>query len=143
MPAAPSAATGGGTVAASPDNAFDSAFVLHVDKYSAALSQLFAAFGHRCAAFITACNPLSMPHGHEENLAACARLRDRLMHYCARPEEIIDGESSDSIGTWPGEKSFLVLGLDLETAIRLGREFRQNALVWADEDAIPRLILLR
>jgi hypothetical protein len=65
------------------------------------------------------------------------------MHYCARPEEIIDGESSDSIGTWPGEKSFLVLGLDLETAIRLGREFRQNALVWADEDAIPRLILLR
>jgi hypothetical protein len=25
----------------------------------------------------------------------------------------------------------------------LGREFRQNAIVWAGPDAIPRLILLR
>jgi hypothetical protein len=36
-----------------------------------------------------------------------------------------------------------VLGLDLDTSCALGREFHQNAIVWAGEDAVPSLILLR
>jgi hypothetical protein len=119
------------------------AFVLRVDQYSAPLSRLFTALGCRCAAFITASNPFGMPHGVEENLAACAGFRDELLRRSCRPQQILDGEGLDPTGVWPGEKSFLVLGLDLETSMLLGREFRQNALVWAGEDAIPRLILLR
>jgi hypothetical protein len=138
MPAAPSASRGE-EAAPVPDRAF----VLHIDEYSQPLSRLFTASGYRCAAFITASNPFSVPHGVEENLAACARFRDELLRRSCRPEQILDGEGRDPTGAWPGERSFLVLGLDLETSMLLGREFGQNALVWAGEDAIPRLVLLR
>jgi hypothetical protein len=118
-------------------------FDLCIDQHSAPLSQLFAVSDYRCAAFITASNPFSVPHGVEENLAACARLRDELLRRSFGSQQILDGEGFDPTGAWPGERSFLVLGLDLETSTLLGREFGQNALVWAGEDAIPRLVLLR
>jgi hypothetical protein len=118
-------------------------FILHIDQYSESLSRLLAASGHQCAAFITACNPFSVHQSREANHAVCARLRDELIRRAAHPEQIIKGESRDPSGAWPEEKSFLALGLDLETSQVLGREFGQNAIVWAGADAIPRLILLR
>ncbi|MBI0412378.1 MAG: DUF3293 domain-containing protein, partial [Nitrosospira sp.] len=41
------------------------------------------------------------------------------------------------------EKGFLAVGVDLVTAQRLGDQYGQNAILWADEDAVPRLVLLR
>jgi hypothetical protein len=140
LPAPPALKGLAGTGSASGE---EQAFVLRIDQYSAPLSQLFTASGYRCAAFITASNPFSVPHGVEENLAACARFRDELLRRSCRPEQILDGEGRDPTGAWPGERSFLVLGLDLQTSMLLGREFGQNALLWAGGDAIPRLILLR
>lgn len=84
-----------------------------------------------------------MSQSCEANDAVCAQLRDELISRAAHPEQIIKGESRDPSGAWPEEKSFLALGLDLETSQVLGREFGQNAIVWAGADAIPRLILLR
>ena len=118
-------------------------FILRIDQYSESLSRLFAASGHQCAAFITACNPFSVPQSREANHAVCARLRDELIRHAAHTEQIVEGEGRDPSGAWPGEKSFLALGLDLETSQVLGRKFGQNAIVWAGADAIPRLILLR
>jgi hypothetical protein len=119
------------------------AVILYVDQYSEPLSQLFNASGHRCATFITACNPIGVRRDSESNRAACRQLRDRLREYVSRPDQIIEGAGSDPSGCWPAEESFLVLGLGLEASRMLGGEFRQNAIVWAGEDAIPRLILLR
>ncbi|SOD41649.1 DUF3293 domain-containing protein [Nitrosovibrio sp. Nv4] len=116
---------------------------LRVGEYSEPLSRLFAQSGHRCAAFITACNPFGALENREANMKACADLRDRLDRYVARPDQIIEGMGIGSSGAWPPEKSFLVLGLDLETSRTLGREFGQNAVVWVGADAIPQLILLR
>jgi hypothetical protein len=36
-----------------------------------------------------------------------------------------------------------VPGLTRTAAQQLGRQFEQNAIIWADADAIPELILLR
>ncbi|SEK67017.1 DUF3293 domain-containing protein [Nitrosovibrio tenuis] len=119
------------------------AMILRVDQYSEPLSQLFATSGHRCAAFITACNPFGVRQSPEANRAACVRLRKRLAQYVPQLARIIEGVGLDSAGDWPGEESFLILGLDLETSRALGRDFHQNAIVWVDKDAIPRLILLR
>ncbi|MGH8763258.1 MAG: DUF3293 domain-containing protein [Nitrosospira sp.] len=120
---------------------------LHIDQRSEPLSRLFAESGHRCAAFITASNPFSVPQTQEENLAACARLRntlDRQLHGClGKAGQIMEGTGCDPTGTWAAEKSFLALGLDLETSKAVGKEFGQNAVVWAGSDAIPRLVLLR
>lgn len=118
-------------------------FILRIDQYSKPLSRLFTALGHQCAVFITACNPFSLPQSPEVNLAACARLRDELICHTSHPGLIIEGEGRDPSKAWAGEKSFLALGLNLEISRILGRDFGQNAVVWAGADAIPRLILLR
>jgi hypothetical protein len=119
------------------------AVILHVDQYSESLSQLFNTSGHRCAAFLTACNPFGVRQDPESNRAVCAALRNRLNEYISPSDRVIQGAGCDPSGGWPPEESFLVLGLDLEAARVLGREFRQNAILWAGPDAIPRLILLR
>jgi hypothetical protein len=118
------------------------AITLRVDEPSEPLSRLFAVSGHRCAAFITACNPFGAQESLEANMRACAALRDRLDSYVARPDQIIEGMGIDPSGEWPAEKSFLVLGLDLDASCILGEEFGQNAIVWVEADAVPRLILL-
>jgi len=116
------------------------AVLLSIDQYSESLSQLLAASGQQCAVFITAYNPRSQPQSLAANQAAQARLRDELNYLT---DQIIEGTSSDPTGTWSPEQSLLALGVDLATAQALGRQFGQNAVVWAGVDAIPRLILLR
>ena len=56
---------------------------------------------------------------------------------------VIESLNLDPADSWPAEKSFFVPGLDLNTSQSLGQQFDQNAIVWIDSDAIPRLILLR
>jgi hypothetical protein len=57
--------------------------------------------------------------------------------------EFIEGEGVDPNGEWPGETSVLVLDIDRASAERLGSRYDQNAIVWIDTDAIPRLLVLR
>lgn len=56
---------------------------------------------------------------------------------------MIESFNIDPAKLWPTEKSFFVLGLDLNTSKSLGRQFNQNAIVWIGSNAIPQLILLR
>jgi len=116
------------------------AVTLRIDQYSESLAQLLAASGRQCAAFITACNPGSQPQSPETNRAAHALLREELSRHT---DQIIEGTGSDPSGAWPPEPSLLALGVKLDVAEALGRQFRQNAVVWAGADAISRLILLR
>lgn len=55
----------------------------------------------------------------------------------------LEGIGQHPSNNWPGEESFLVLGLDLEAAKILGERFEQNALVWCGTDGVPQLIALR
>ena len=116
------------------------AFVLRIGQHSPALAFRYAANGTDCALFITAFNPLGEAQGHNENQVAHATLREALISVLT---EIIEGEGTDPTGTWKPEKSYLAFGIDTETAHRLGRQFRQDAAVWAGKDAIPQLLLLR
>ena len=49
----------------------------------------------------------------------------------------------DPTEAWEPELSYLTFGISAEYARRLGSLFRQDAVVWAGEDAIPQLLLLR
>jgi hypothetical protein len=55
----------------------------------------------------------------------------------------IPGIGQHPTGSWPGEPSYLVPGLARAAALELGRQFAQNALIWAGDDAVPELILLK
>jgi uncharacterized protein DUF3293 len=116
------------------------AFTLHIDQYSASLHQLLIRSDHQCAVFITAFNPLSQPQNPQKNLTCNAQLRKVLTQHT---HLVFEGASTDPSKLWPTEKSYLALGINLKTAMTLGKQFDQNAIVWIDTDAIPRLVLLR
>ncbi len=112
---------------------------LRIDQYSAPLARFLATSHQSYAAIISAYNPHSELLSDEENVAAHESLRNSLMHH-ATP--VIESLNIDPAGVWPAEKSFFIPGIDLNTAKSLGQQFNQNAIVWIDRDAIPRLILL-
>jgi hypothetical protein len=115
-------------------------FVLELDRPSAALARLFRERRAATAAFISAFNPWSQTTSRTENEAANARFKSLLDERCF---EAIDALGSDGTPDGWSEPSYLVLGITREEAERLGCDFRQNAIVFAAADAVPRLCLLR
>ena len=119
-------------------------FTLKVDVFSESLALLLQCHQCDCAAYLTACNPLGQDVGDIENAARQAELGQELK---GRSLRVIDGVGldgqSEEVQKWPGEASFLVLGLSLEASRALGRKYEQNALIWCGKDAVPQLVLLR
>jgi len=115
-------------------------FTLRVGLASAELLALHERRGVHCSAFLTACNPYSQRFDPAANTARQAALAEELSR--SRLEFLL-GIGQHPRNGWDGEASFLVLGLTLEDAKTLGREFEQNGFVWSGDDAMPRLILLR
>jgi hypothetical protein len=114
-------------------------FVLPLERPSAELEALYRERRVASAAFMSAFNPYSQPIDEEQNIAANARLREELESACFT---VLDAVGSDPNGQWK-EPSFLVLDMGREGAEALGRAYRQNAIVFAGADAVPRLVLLR
>ncbi|MGY6629421.1 MAG: DUF3293 domain-containing protein [Wenzhouxiangella sp.] len=111
--------------------------VLAVDRPSPGLACLFSTHKAERAVFITAWNPFSRETSDTDNESAQQRLAARLQ---AQASRVLPAEGRSRRGDWRPESSFLALGIDQPTAIALGREFGQNAIVWSGPDARPRLI---
>jgi hypothetical protein len=119
-----------------------SLFVLRIDRASDRLRALYAQTGAASALFITAFNPEGRLASDGANAEAHRRLREDL---AALRIAFAEGEGvgTDTEESWPAEKSFLALGVDKARAEELGRRYGQDAVVWADADGVPRLLLLR
>ena len=118
----------------------DSPFTLRIDEPNSALA---AACKKNCAessAYITACNPNSKTLGDSENEERNNSLRQELIK---RNLAFLEGEGKHPSNGWPSEASFLIFGIDLETARDLSRRMQQDAFVWAGPDWLPKLILLK
>lgn len=114
--------------------------VLGIGEHSPALSALMQQLGGATAAFLTAWNPLSQPTESAENETAAMSLEAALTR---RSAPFVRGVGKARNGEWPAEPSILAVGVSKEDAILLGRQFRQNAIVFVGNDAVPRLVLLR
>jgi hypothetical protein len=115
-------------------------FVLKVDEPCPALLGLYRAKNVLCAAFITAYNPFSQELTDAEN---AVRQKDLAFELKRRSLSYFEGIGQHPSRDWPGEPSFLALGLALEAAKSLGKAFEQNAIIWCGADAVPNLVLLR
>ena len=115
-------------------------FDLKVGQRSLALADEYHRSGVACSAFMTACNPFSQCVSRAENLRKMEALRTDLS---GRGFRLIPGLGFHPAGNWPGEASFLVLGLTLELARGIGEKYGQNAFLWSGHNAKPELILLR
>jgi hypothetical protein len=115
-------------------------FVLKVDEPCPELLGLYRARNISCAAFITACNPFSRELTDAENAVRQTELASELKR---RSLSYLEGIGQHPSGDWPGEPSFLALGLALEAAKSLAKVYEQNAIIWCGADAVPNLVLLR
>lgn len=113
-------------------------FVLKIGVPSAELGLLYKQTKSDCAAFVTACNPMSQHLTGDDNAARQAELEKEL---AKRSLKFTPGVGMDGNETWPNETSFLVFNLSLEASRVLARKYEQNAFVWCGSDATPQLIL--
>lgn len=112
---------------------------LRINHYSQPLAHLLKATQQPSGAIISAYNPQSKLQNDRNNTRAHQLLQHDL---CNLGYAIIESLHKDSVEQWPIEKGFLAIGLNLNDARSIGRRFNQNAIVWINSDAIPRLILL-
>jgi len=116
----------------------DPTFILKIGRYSRELSELYKQYNCKVSSYITAWNPLGKTLSSSEN----KRLNNALKDSISEKYKFIEGVGRDPDGKWPGEESFLVLGINREDAMQLGKEFDQNAIVF-NEDRVPELIMLK
>ncbi|MDP9128494.1 MAG: DUF3293 domain-containing protein [Pseudomonadota bacterium] len=90
------------------------------------------------AALISASNPYSVKVSEDKNRAEQMRLRVELEPY--GPVYVTEGAAAGS--GEKAERSFLVFGIALEDALKLGRKYKQHAIVYTELRrgvAIPQL----
>jgi hypothetical protein len=109
---------------------------IRVGEMNDELEALLAERGFSEWCFITAWNPMSVVFPPGRNAARNGALRELLSEY-----EVIDGEGRDPKGEWEAEKSFLVLGISKDEAIRLARFFNQRAILYSRKGEICELIV--
>lgn len=112
-------------------------FTLHIGQPSVELLALLQKMGLTGAAFITAWNPHSKPRPQAENRYAQQCLLEDLQQVGCM---VIPAVGVDPDNQWPREESVLALGLTQVDAKQLGRKYFQNAIVWAEADAVPQLL---
>jgi hypothetical protein len=114
-------------------------FTLNIGVASQPLKSIYLKAHIKSAGFITAYNPHSHALTDQENVLRNAKLIAEIQQ---RSLKFIAGVGQCPESEWPGEESVLVLGISLEAAKALGKQYGQNAIVWCDADALPQLIFL-
>ena len=77
-------------------------------------------------AFITACNPYSVMQNADVNTLLNTQLEDYLL---GKRYLFFKGMGVGDDDSWEPETSFMVLNIRKEDAVKLGRQFKQNAIV--------------
>ena len=116
------------------------ALVLRIGEPCPELVQFHQERNVTCSTFITADNPLGVQLSESQN---SGRRRTLLAELDKRKLAWVHGAGQHPNGQWPAEHSVLVLGLGLDGARSLAERMEQNAVVWMDTDAVPRLLMVR
>lgn len=104
---------------------------------SAGVDRLLERHGFQDWAFVTACNPRSRRLDDGENAARMRRLQATLE---TAGRIVLPGLGAARDGSWPEEKSLLVLGMPEAEAVRLGADFEQHAIVVGRHGEPARLV---
>jgi len=115
-------------------------FVINIGVESTGLNKLYEKYSVTESAVLTGYNPMGHETRDDDNKQNNFQL-EAILGKQMLPFILAEGICPDN--KWPGEKSFLVLGITLDAAKKLGNTFKQNAIVWSDQSTIPQLILLK
>ena len=90
------------------------------------LQQLLLNNSSESWAFITACNPYSVMQNEDVNTLLNTQLEDYLS---GKRYVFFKGIGVGDDNSWEPEASFMVLNIRKEDAVKLGKQFKQNAIV--------------
>ncbi len=91
-------------------------------------------------AFISACNPHSVPLSDEEN---DRRHKDLVEQVQSMKWRFCIGWGTPANEGWKAEKSLFIFDISKAQAIELGKAFHQNAIVFGRLNQAPELVLCR
>ena len=103
---------------------------------STPLRKLLKTRGVGSSALLTAFNPRSQPTESDENIRRQHELEQEVLERW----EILRAEGVDRKGDWPVEQSALILGIEFNDAVTLGRTYGQNAFVYCDATGYVSLV---
>ena len=109
-----------------------------IDQPHQGLALLLMSFDVEQAVWITAYNPGSQFQSGDDNLTNQMQLLERIE---AMRLNYFVGHSCDKAGEW-FEPGYLVLGMDEEIGVDLGRDFGQYAVVTIGPSGEPKLRLV-
>ena len=112
-------------------------FGIRVDQACLELDRLLAQHEAEVWAFVTAYNPGSVPTDDARNRQRQADL-EREVREAGYP--VYPGAGVGADAGWPPEPSLLVVGLDADIAVELGRRYGQRAVVAGRRSGPARLL---
>ena len=112
-------------------------FCLRVGSRHADLDAWLVADGVRCWAYVTACNPGSVPLSDTDNRR---RQEDLERVVVDMGHRFCRGEGIGDDRRWPPEQSLLMLGIARAETIALGRRFGQHAIVYGEVGGEAQLL---
>ena len=117
----------------------DKIVTLKIGETCEPLQNLFQKHAVTSACFITSYNPFGRLLSMQENQAR----NDILETELRAKYPILEGIGVDPAGEWEGERSFLVLGVNLTEAEKLAELHQQNAVVFVGTNFVPTLVFTR
>lgn len=113
---------------------------LSIAKNNPQIDLLLSQCDRSSWAFVTAHNP----HSQCLSLAENQQRHQSLIRLLKTHDFILfDGAGKDKDGLWIPEISILILGIQLEYAIALGKQFQQNAIVYGELGKISQLLWMK
>ena len=113
----------------------DTEVSFRIDEPNQQIDKLIQLHGKQTACFITPCNPKGRLIDYIENLRLVSEL-ESIIQQKQLPYYL--GHGGDSKGAWI-EKSFLIVGIGMDEADQLARQYYQNAVVWFERGNPPVL----
>ncbi len=115
----------------------DRQIIIRIGENNFELDELLKRNNTEIWTFITAYNPYSNPLPEDENEIRQTKLVNQLRE---RNFQFLNGYGESTNKDWQPEKSVLIFNIDRETALSLGREFEQNAIVIGQIGSKPELV---
>lgn len=114
-------------------------FTLRVGSQCEELARIYEKANVSTACFITAYNPWSVLLTPPHNVARQAELLNEIAAFKLK---FVFGYGQSNDSEWK-EPSVLILGITYEESMELAVKHEQNAFIWCDEQATPKLVLTR
>ena len=115
----------------------DPSIDIYISRENSALDTFLIKNKYTRWCFIIAWNPFSIAQTKEvnENLneQLKADLSDYVVHY---------GEGKDTLGDWPPELSFFVANISKEKTKELATKYKQNAVLYGEQNKTAELLVL-